>query len=288
MRKVTMLALAAAMAAMIPLEEYLRSGPVSDPLGNELRGYGFIPIKLPSTLMEVGSLYYIDANLSDFSAICSVTKADLDAVTEARAWNIQTNFTRRGAFDTNFRIDFSALISAEGKDNFVQKVYSSLSDVFVREMPLGADLGILLNIMKQPQCNRAAMAVLDAGGYVCQGQKILRADVEYKLDLDGQDKLATTFKAKVEEISNVVKTAIETQSNQSVIERSGRWYAGSALNFGVAMTPKCLTPPHAWFNRILPRTKFGQIVNFVLFRLIEPMLPVKNDDSQVAQNSITG
>ena len=66
----TMLSLAAVAAAIgVPAVVYYEEMPPSDPLAGELRTYGFIPINPPSTLVEVGSLYYVSEDASDFREI---------------------------------------------------------------------------------------------------------------------------------------------------------------------------------------------------------------------------
>jgi hypothetical protein len=120
---------------------------------------------------------------------------------------------------------------------------------------------------------------------VCQGQRILQATAEYKLDLDENSQLGTH--AKAENVKGSVKQAIESQSQQSVVERDGRLFAGKALQYGVSMNPTCLAPPHARFQRVLPRTRWDRVVNFVLFDILEPILPTKLDNTETAQASHT-
>ena len=115
------------------------------------------------------------------------------------------------------------------------------------------------------------MDLIDAGGYVCQVQQVLQATAEFKTDMDERSKVAIETKAKTDEIKDLVKLAIEAQSDQGVVERSGRLLAGSALSYGVSMNPTCLAPPQARFSRVLPKTVLGRIENFVLFSIIEPM-----------------
>ena len=83
-------------------------------------------------------------------------------------------------------------------------------------------------------------------GYVCQVQKTLRATAEIKLDRDVQDRLEAN--AKVTDVTGKIKEAIETQTNVSVVERDGRFFTGTALTYGVSMTPTCLAPPTSLFR----------------------------------------
>jgi hypothetical protein len=106
-----------------------------------------------------------------------------------------------------------------------------------------------------------------------------------QIPLDSQNKLRTDAKVTADEIKGMVKTAIETESEQSVVEREGKILAGSSLKYGVSMNPTCLAPPDARFRRVLPQTVFGRVINFALFSIVEPMLPAKADGSVVAQNT---
>jgi hypothetical protein len=291
MRTAIKLAIATAIAAVaIPLAAYSWPRSGDDPLGDTLRGYGFVPIKPPSNLMNVGSLYYVDAEVKDFKAICDAEKVDLEGVVnESRSWEMQDDLDRNGRFATDVKVDLTLLFKGDVDNNYVQKVHSSLTDVFLEEIPLGPNRRIFRSLMSKPDCNETAMQYLDAGGYVCQGQKVLRATAEFKLELDKQSKLATNVKAAADDLKNdlntIVKAAVETQTDQSVVEREGRLFAGSALKYGVSMNPICLAPPDSRFQRVLPRTIIGRFVNFVLFRIVEPMLPAHTDRPQVVRNA---
>ena len=130
--------------------------------------------------------------------------------------------------------------------------------------------------MNKPECSAAALQELNSGGFVCQGQEILRATAEFKLDRDSQSKLATRVDATPGKVNDALKAAVETQSDQSLVEREGRMLSGSALTYGVAMTP-FLAPKDARFPRVLPRSKWDRVVNFVLFRIVEPLWPAKRE-----------
>src|SRR6266478_4643728 len=251
MRTMTMLALAATVTATaVPAAAYYLTRPGDDPLGDTLRQYGFVPINPPSNLMNVGSLYYVDSAVKDFKAICHAEKADLNG--------------------------------GVVKD-YVVKVHSSLTDVVLEEIPLGPNWTIFAKLMEKPQCSHVAMQYIHAGGYVCQGQKILQATAEFKLDRDAQSKLATRTRATADNIKDIVKLAVESQSDQSVVDKEGRLFAGTALKYGVSMNPICLAPPNGRFQRVLPRTALGRVTNFVLYNVVEPILPARPDRLELAQ-----
>ncbi|HZN29814.1 MAG TPA: hypothetical protein VFB88_10665 [Xanthobacteraceae bacterium] len=278
MRRMIIVAIAMTMTAVaVPAASHYLARPSNDPLGDTLRGYGFVPIRPPSNLMNVGSLYYVDAAVTEFKAICHAEKADVEgAVTVSRSWEMQENLERNGRFFTGISVDFGTLVNGDVDDSYVQKVHSSLTDVVLEEIPLGANGLIFAKLMEKPECSKEAMRHIKAGGYVCQGQKILQATAEYKLDRDARKKLATKAKATADDIKDLVKLAIETQAEEAVVERSGRLFAGSALKYGVSMNPMCMAPPDGRFQRVLPQTTFGRVVNFVLLRIVEPLLPAQS------------
>ena len=129
------------------------------------------------------------------------------------------------------------------------KVHSSLTDIVLEEIPLGPNWSIFAKLMEKPECSQVAMRYIHAGGYVCQGQKILQATAEFKLDRDAQNKLAANAKATADNIKDIVKLAVESQSDQTVVDKEGRLFAGTALKYGVSMNPICLAPPTGRFQR---------------------------------------
>jgi hypothetical protein len=285
MRKMIMLASAAAVLA-VPSAAYYMTIPTNDPLGDALRGYGFVPINPPSNLMTVGSLYYVDSRVRDFTTICTAEKSDLEeAVVSSRSLEMQESLERNGQLATGVKIDVGWLLKGSVDENYVVKVHSSLTDVVLDEIPLGTNWLIFAKLMEKPQCNQIAMQYLRSGGYVCQGQKILRATAEFKLDRDAQSKLGAHATATPGDVKDIVKLAVETQSDQAVVDKEGRLFAGKALEYGVSMTPVCLAPPNSRFERVLPRTVLGQFTNFVLFNLLEPILPARPDHMEVAQGA---
>jgi hypothetical protein len=287
MRTMTMLALAATVTTTtVPAAAYYWTMPGDDPLGDTLLRYGFVPINPPSNLMNVGSLYYVDSKVKDFKAICNAEQDDLkDSVVSSRSWEMQQSLERNGRFATGVNVDVGWLVNGGLDKNYVVKVHSSLTDVLLEEIPLGSNWLIFAKLMKKPQCSRVALRYIHAGGYVCQGQKILHATAEFKLDRDAQSKLAAGSKATADNVRDIVKLAVESQSEQAVVEKDGRLFAGTALEYGVSMNPICLAPPDGRFQRVLPQTTWGRVANFVLFNIVEPILPAKPDPLKVAQDA---
>jgi hypothetical protein len=287
MQKFTRIVAAAALAAVaVPAFAFYIQEPGGDPLGDTLRSYSFFPIRPPSTLIDVGSLYSVNADASDFRVICHAARTDVDGlVSESTSWEIQQDLSQKGNFATNVSVDLKALLSGDASRSYVQKVHFSLADIQLQEIALGTNGLIFAKLMSRPECSQAAMDTLNAGGYVCQGQKILRARAEFKLDRDSQDKLGAHVDATPGEINAAVKTAVETQSDQILVVREGRLLAGSVLNYGVAMNPTCLAPKNAHFSRVLPKSRIGRALNFVLFQIVEPLLPAPREQMNVAANN---
>jgi hypothetical protein len=253
--------------------DYLRSAS-DDSLQRTLRSLGFLPLPVPSNLISVGSLYYVDSDVRFFKAICHAKKADIeDEIMRSRSIRLEETLRRDGRFATGVKVDLGALITGEAARSYVQNVHSVLSDVILEELPLGDSRLIFAKLMARRECNEAAMDYIYAGGYVCQGQQTLHATAEFKLDFDGNDKLATATKVTAEKLNDFLKGEIEAKSSQSLVVQQGRLLAGEALKYGVAMNPTCLAPPHSHFARVLPQSTWGRVKNFLLFRVIEPYWP---------------
>jgi len=173
-------------------------------------------------------------------AICHAEKADLEGVViESRSWEMQEDLETQGRFATDVRVDVGGLFNGGVENNYVQKVHYSLTDIVLEEVPLGSNWLIFAKLMEKPNANKVAMQVINAGGYVCQGQKIMRANRRVQARPRHPEQARYNVKP-TGEIKNIVKTAIETQSDQSVVERAGRLFSGAALNYGVSMNPTCL------------------------------------------------
>jgi hypothetical protein len=212
-----------------------------------------------------------------------VPKADIeDIVTVSPIPTVQADELRSGQFDTGVKVDLGFLTNGSGGNSYVQKVHYSLTDVSMREIPLDKTLLLFDKLMAKPECNHAVNAVMRAGGYICQGQQVLHATAEFSISNEDSSKIAAETKAKPEDVKDIVKLAIEAQSNQSVVERSGRLFAGSAMHYGISMYPTCLAPPDGRFARILPQTKFDRFANFVKFQIVEWIWPGGDRKSAVA------
>ena len=111
---------------------------------------------------------------------------------------------------------------------------------------------------------------------------------EFRLGRDAQSKLATSANTTPETIKDAVKQAIASQGEQSVVDKEGERFIGSALNYGVSMNPMCLAPPEGRFSRVLPKSALGRVTNFLLFNIVEPILPARPGGVELAQDMQSG
>ena len=271
----------------VPAFAYWVQLPASDLLADKLRSYGFYAINPPSTLVDVGSLYYVSEDGRHYTAVCLAEPADVAGVElKSKSVQIQEDLSQNGSFETKISVSFRSFIKGSAANNYVERVHFSLTDIMLEEIPLASNLQISKKLMSKSECNAAVLPLLNSTGYVCQGQEILLATAEFKLDRDSQNKLTTGADITPDKVNEALKAAIKTQSHQSVVERDGRLYSGSALNYGVEFYPTCLAPSGARFPRVLPRTPLDRFINFVTYRIIEPWLPATRDEPvDVAQGA---
>ena len=213
-----------------PLAAHTFQEPSGDQLGDTLRDLGFIPRTPPTTLIILGSIYYIQPDGTHFYPICIAGKDDLgDAVRTSRSIELQERLERKGQVAAEVSVDIGWLLKGDTDDRYTVKVNYSLTDVLVEEIALGANSQVYSRLMDHPECSRMANQYLRTAGYVCQVASILSATAEYKLDSDSQNKLSTSSSAAVSEVKDIVKQAVEAQAKQDVVSREGRLLAGKAL-----------------------------------------------------------
>jgi hypothetical protein len=190
---------------------------------------------------------------------------------------LQQSLERKGQLATGISVDIGWMLKGSAHDKYVVKVNYSLTDVRVEEIALGVNWQVFAKMMDQPHCSRTAMQYLHAGGYVCQVTSILSATAEFKLDRETESKLNTSGTAS--DVKDIVKRAVETQGNQDVVDKEGRLFAGKALQYGAVLTPLCVAPTKSRFSRVVPSTTLGRFWNYVLFNILEPILPAKDEEA---------
>jgi hypothetical protein len=274
-RNAIVLILAAAMTAVaLPAAAYYLTIPSDDEYVKTIRGLGFMPLPLPSNLITVGALYYVDSSGRYFRTACPVEKSDLSSVVrKSRVPEFSGDALRNGRFSTNFRLDVGAALGGNGGASYEQRVHYSLTDAFVEEVSLSHNRMIREKLMLTTSCNQEVLDGFRNGGYICQGQQTLEATAEFKLDRETEKKVEGNVKTTPGAIRDELKRAVETQGDTNVFEREGRLFAGAALKYGVSMNPTCLAPATSRYARVLPRSTWDRFWNFVLFNVFEPILP---------------
>jgi hypothetical protein len=287
MRKAIVVSVAALAAAVIvPLVVSLFHGPSKDPLGDKLRGFGFLPVEPASTLVGVGSLYYVSPDVRRFTAICNADKTDVGGyMNESPSPQIEQSLKQSGSFVANIDVALQPMIKVGLDKGFSQTVHFSLTDVLIDEITLGDNGLIYAKLMSKPECNQIAMQVLNSDGYVCQGQEILRARAEINSDSHVNGKVAGDAGATFGGTSDGAKSEGKSTIDSSRVEHQGLPSADTVLTYGVVMTPTCLAPKTARFPRTLPTTAFGRTINYVLYHIVEPLLPTPRDEVDVAANA---
>lgn len=215
------------------------------------------------------------SNVKFFKTICRADEEDLkDAVIKSPSARMLADELYSGEFSVALKLaETIGAGNGDLQDKRITMIHYSLSDVELYEIPLGANSGIYRKLMAREECNNAVMANIYAGGYICQGQQIMEATVEYNLTLGEESAASAEVKADAVAVRQALKVSGAADSSVELIEKEGRLVTGTSLKYGVAMNPTCMAPPHARFERILPKSDFGRFVNFVKFHILEPILP---------------
>jgi hypothetical protein len=283
MRTKLTLGLAAVFISIaVPAGAYWWSTPTDNQFNETLRGFGYRPLPLPTSEMTVGALYSIDSRARYFDVVCDVDAAELTgAVKRTTSPEIEAYMQTDRQFESNIKVDLGWLASGNGKMSEKQTVHFSLTDIAVESISHEKSVDLFISMAERRSCGRAIAEALSGGSYVCQGLKVLEATAEYKLDQDTLGKIDA--KASKSDVNSIVKLAVETQSGTEVVERQGKVQSGKKLKYAVAMKPTCMAPPTGRFHRILPDSAFGRWSNYVLFNLIEPLWPNKDEPTRSAE-----
>lgn len=264
MRKWRILAVALTlMAIVIPGAWYFTSRASGDQLNNDLRSLGYLPITPPSNLLNLGPLYYVDPDVKFFKTLCAVDKDELkDAVIESTSTSTINEELHSGKYTIGIKLDAETVGSGHAGNKFVTKVHYSLSDVHLYEIALNTNHKIYNKLLAQDDCSNAVLDYINAGGYVCQGQQILQATVEYDLKRVGESTMDGGAQTHPAAVAKAIKVATHADTNAQLEEKSGRLVTVTALKYGIAMNPTCLTPLIGRFQRVLPRIDFRSVHEF--------------------------
>lgn len=242
-----------------------------DDLDVALREINFLRLKPASTFHTVGALYFMGWwDLSNVMVICSPPKEILAKyVHHSKSAAMGGTRTLQGTYTSHIKAKAGQPINGKGSlddKSFITARYE-LADVNIDEIELGQSGEVYTQLMQTPSCNDAVTKYLTSG-YICQDLQLLNTSVLFKRDSEtdtGANLDSNTEKA--------LGAEIEAELGVRVTGSEGRSTSGEGLQWGIQMTPLCMTPEHARFNRTLPRNTFDKVVNFIKFNILEPMLP---------------
>lgn len=242
----------------VPLWIY-SSSPSPQGLDGVLRDMGFYPVNPPSTLVGLGSLYNVSADGRNYTTVCEVDPALLAGKIKKSP---STRYAAQQLQDASYGWDarLASIVRTKLTSDIVDSVSLSLSDVTVLEVPLAWNEEIFRKLTEDPDCDSTVRRLLNNNEFVCQGQAILAATVEYGVNIKSDVRNAT--EAKKEAVS-AVKTAVAASSNVEVVQQDEKLVTGTALHYGVKVSPICLTLPNARHGRYLPHNWVDRVVNFV-------------------------
>ena len=269
MRKYLLILLSAASLMGI-YYEYSMYNAKQDDLDVALREINFLRLKPASTLHTVGALYLIGWDLSNVTVICSPPKEILAKyVRHSKSAAIGGTRTLQGTYTSHITAKASQPIDGKGSldDKRLITVRYELADVNIDEIELGRSGEVYTQLMNTPICNDAVTKYLSSG-YICQDLQLLKASVLFKRNSEtdsGANLDADTEKA--------LGAEIEAELGVRVTDKEGRSTSGEDLQWGIQMTPLCISPLQARFNRTLPRNNFDKVANFIKFNILEPILP---------------
>jgi hypothetical protein len=246
-----------------------------DKLEEMLSEIGFLPIKPPSNLLTLGSIYAIDQQVRFFQLICPASVDDIkEAVLQSPSEHTIASQLSRTNYSAGLSGKMSDLTgSAGGTDDFLSKVQLKFTDVSVFELNLERSFEVHEKLMSRKSCDSAVQAALRAGGYACQGRALLQASAEYNIDQKDIKSAALESGIDPAVAKKAVVEAAKAGSALVLQDNNNKLSTGIALHYGVSMNPTCIAPKGAYFPRVLPRTQFQRMINFIKFNILEPLLP---------------
>jgi len=246
-----------AIVALPTAYVYSRTGETQTALDRTLWELGYYPVKPPSNLIAPGSIYRVTRDGKFYVTICEADQKDVIPFLKTSP---SEEMIARELQKTAIAIDTDAakLVNAELKRDVVESVNYRLSAVSVKEIPLDRNDEIAIKMTTEREgCRRAIDRLLAAREFVCQGQSVLAASVEYELASKSIEAAKVTT-----ENATTVKAALEAKVNATVDFNHGRFVSGTGLHYGIKVNPTCMARPDDG-PRYLPRNRFDRVVNFI-------------------------
>jgi hypothetical protein len=241
-----------------------RVGYTRTALERTLWDIGFYPVKPPSKLVGPGSIYHVSRDGKFYTTIC---KADEQAIRHVMERSPSEEMIARELQKAAYGLgaDPTRLINAKLDSDVVESVHYTLSAVSVQEIPLDKNDEIFVKLTEREGCQRVIDRLLQEGEFVCQGQSVLLATVEYQLTAKASAGGNATI---APENAPSIKAALEAAVNAKIEFDQGRFISGTGLHYGVKVNPTCVTRPTDRASRQLPKNNFDRLVNFVLLDVL--------------------
>jgi hypothetical protein len=252
------------LAAVPVIYVALRAADARTALDRSLWDAGFYPLKPPSTLVGPGSIYHVSRDGKFYRTICKVDAAEVEAVVERSP---SEEMIARELQKASYSLGAEPIraINAKLDGDVVASANYTLSAVNVLEVPLDRNEEIFINLTKREACRNTIDRLLQNREFVCQGQSVLLATVEYQVS----SKVGAAGKGGIApENAPSIKAALEATVNAKLDFSQGRFTTGTALYYGVKVNPYCISRPEDRAARRLPRTGFDRALDFVKLDLL--------------------
>jgi hypothetical protein len=242
-----------------------------DDLDVALREINFLRLKPASKFHTVGALYFIGWwDPSNVTVICSPPKGILAKyVRHSKSAILGGTRTLQGTYTSHISAKGGQPINGNGSlddKRFITARYE-LTDVNIDEIELGDSSDVYDQLMQRQSCSDVVTKYLKSG-YICQDLQVLKASVLFKRDSE-----TDTVANLDSDTEKKLGAEIEAELGVRVTDTEGRSTSGEGLQWGIQMTPLCISPDHARFDRTLPRNNFDKILNFIKFNILEHILP---------------
>jgi hypothetical protein len=239
-------------------------GRTGTALERTLWDLGFYPIKPPSNLVGPGSIYHVSRDGKFYTTICEADEEDVIPVMRTSA---SEEMIARELQKTAYELgtDAAKSVNATLDNDVVESVNYRLSSVSVKEIPLERNEELIVKLTtERAACRRVIDRLLHDREFVCQGQSVLVATLEYQLTSKASAKGRATV---TPENAPMVKAALEAKVNAKIDFDQGRFRSGKGLHYGIKVNPTCMARPTD-AARHLPKNKFDQLVNFFMLDVL--------------------
>jgi hypothetical protein len=262
-----------------------------DALRGRLYEMGFVPLKMPSTGVHLGSIYAVETS-GDLQPVCEADRTRIDQIAVPyHGLDTEASYLSEGHLSLSFSTH--QLLSDRAKSNYKTTVNFKMRDITVREIPLDQDSVIQTELLNSNEgCDLTTRRLLRLGKYVCQVQKVIEANAE--ITIDSQKDAANRAQSGANEArpqsaesvspspdkatKTAVREAVETLSGVHLSESTRGLKTDERMAFGVRMDPICVSPKNAIYIHTFPESAIDKFLNYVKYEIIEPMIMESDQD----------